>query len=258
MKPIRNTPVKKFFDLVNANKSGYPKTIYDDGETKFQVWNSGSSSLVLLIKNSIIPIDAELLSEIWHCGERRVSFHPPSEMNSQISGILQCYTFDSREHFLETDEFLMVSLEDEIAIDIGDQFDEDGVAYAKDIYEQFRKDWAVEVDEMDKKYYRDTTTRPMHSNIAILQDRLNKLESEIEAVEVNENDGDSYEKAVETLSDKDGYYFEEINYLMGEIPDEGGPKEEADAISEIERRIKELKQKMRDKLDEIGYEDPED
>lgn len=257
MKPIRNIPVKRFAELLKTNKSGYPKSIFDDGETKVQVWNRGSSELVLLIDNRIIPKNAEMLSKTWGHDEWRVSFQPPAKVNSQISRILRSYLFDGPEDFLETDEFLMVRLEDEIAMDIGKQFDEDGVVYKKDIYEQFQKDLASDLDEIDKEYYRTHTNRPTHPNIAIVRDRLEKLESKIEAVEVNEDGSDSYQAAGRILSDDDGC-FEEIYSLLRDIPNEGGPREEDEAKSEIERRIKGLKQKMGEKLDEIGYENPEE
>jgi hypothetical protein len=262
MNPIRHTPLRKFSDELQKNTTGYPKTIYDDGDTKFQVWNFGNSFLVLLIKNSIIPKDAELLSEIWPHGERRVSFRPPSQMNPNISDILEMCAFDSQECFSETDEWLMVSLEDEIAMDIGRQLEEYGVGYKKEIYDQFLKDRGAELDAMDRDYYRTHATRPVHPNIAILQEKVSTLEATIEhaieVLEVDEDDRESYEEAVETLRDSDGYFFEELYQIKEETPKTGGTAAEEDAMADIDRRIEELKRRMRHKLEEMGYQGAQD
>ena len=47
-------------------------------------------------------------------------------------------------------------------------------------------------------------------------------------------------------------------HFQQEIPTSGGTEAEENAVLEIERKIKELDQKRRRKLDEIGYENPED
>jgi hypothetical protein len=252
MKPHKHTPVRKFSDELKRNAAGYPKSIYDDGDTKFQVWNSGNSFLVLLIKNSIIPRDTELLSEVWSHGERRVSFCPPRQMSPTISAILRCYAFGSQEHFWETDEYLMVSLEDEIAVDIGSQFEEDGVVYKKDIYERFRKDLGAELDAMKRDYYKAHATRPVHPNVAKLQEKLGELEARVEALEANQDDSESYEKAVETLRDSNDHFFEELYQIKDQIPSNGATEAEDDTMADIERRIDQLKQRMRRKLDELG------
>jgi hypothetical protein len=54
------------------------------------------------------------------------------------------------------------------------------------------------------------------------------------------------------------FLFEEINHHRQEIPTSGGTEEEEDALCAIDRRMEELDQKRRQKLDEIGYEAPED
>ncbi len=62
--------------------------------------------------------------------------------------------------------------------------------------------------------------------------------------------------AVEKLQNDVDDSLEEIEYFQQNIPP-GGPEEE-DALSDFERRIKELKRKRKQKLDDIGYESPED
>ncbi len=113
-------------------------------------------------------------------------------------------------------------------------------------------------DELKKEYYRNNATRPTHQNIAILQTKLDELQACIEAVEVNDDNENSYEKAVEILLGGADNEFEEIEQFKQEIPTSGGTEAEEIGILEIERRIKELDQKRRRKLDEIGYESPED
>ena len=72
--------------------------------------------------------------------------------------------------------------------------------------------------------------------------------------DIPKSDFEGYPKTVYD----DGDDFEEIEHIQLGIPTSGGPEAEDDALLEIERSVKELDQKRRQKLDEIGYESPED
>jgi hypothetical protein len=108
-------------------------------------------------------------------------------------------------------------------------------------------------DKLKEEYYKYNTTRPTHPNIAIIQTKVNALRATIEAVEVNEDD-----EAVKKLRENVEHEFELISYLLEEIPKTGGTEEEEEGVLAIKQKIKELDKKMRQKLDEIGYESSED
>ena len=115
-------------------------------------------------------------------------------------------------------------------------------------------------DELKKEFYKYNATRPPHPNIAIIRRKLDERQAYIEAVEANDDKENSYEEAVEKLDDPDGLFFEEINQLLQQIPwrDSHSTEEEEDAVADIQRKIRELDQKRRQKLDDIGYESHED
>lgn len=113
-------------------------------------------------------------------------------------------------------------------------------------------------DELKNEYYRINATRPIHPNIAILQTKLDALRTTIEAVEVNEDDRNSYDEAVEKLLVGIEHDFEEFSIIQEAIPTTGGTEAEEEAVFEIEQKIKELAKKRWQKLDDIGYERPED
>jgi hypothetical protein len=257
--------MKNFSDVPKGDFDGYPKTIYDDGGTKLEIWKfhasiADYSKLTLLIANRLFSKSETGAVKVKIYGDEYVCLKPPCQMNPQIRNALADERFEAEgEGDIEpTNEFLIIRLGDSLAYDIGHLFDENNVVYDKEKYIQFVKDRGTEEGELKKAVYAANATRPMHPNIATLQDKLGKLESIIEAVEVNEDDRDSYEKAVETLRDDDGYFFEEVYQIKEGIPPNGATEAEDDAMSEIERRIEQLKRKMRQKLDEIGYGSPED
>ncbi|MGD0253526.1 MAG: hypothetical protein ABSC01_12620 [Verrucomicrobiota bacterium] len=251
--------------MTKSDFEDYPKPIYDDGDTKLEIRKfSGSiaeySRLTLLIANRLF-LEGEIGAvKVKIHGDECVCLKPPRKMNLKIKNALHDERFEAEgeDDISHDGEFLIIQLGDKLAFDIGRLFDENDVIYDKEQYIQFIKDRGTEEGELKKAVYAANATRPMHPNIAILQDRLGKLESIIEAVEVNEDDRDSYEKAVEILRDDDGYFFEEIYQIKEGIRPRGATEAEDDAMSEIERRIEQLKRKMRQKLDEIGYESPED
>lgn len=92
------------------------------------------------------------------------------------------------------------------------------------------------------------------SNIPILQTKLDELKACIETVEVNDDKENSYEEAIETLLGGVNKDIEEIEWLKN---DPSTLAEEV-ALLEIGRKIKELDKMRWQKLDEIGYESPED
>ena len=80
----------------------------------------------------------------------------------------------------------------------------------------------------------------------------------IDAVDANEAEETPFDKAVEVLIDDAGFLLEEIFDLREHIPASGGTQEEEEALCETDRRIQELKQKRRQKLDELGCDSPAD
>jgi hypothetical protein len=246
--------------MTKSDFEDYPKPIYDDGDTKLEIRKFAEySRLTLLIAKRLFLENEVGAHKVRVNDVECICLKPPFKMNPQIKNALQNERFEAEGDDISDDgKFLIIQLGDDLALEIGRLFDENNVVYDKEQYIQFIKDWGAEKEKCDKSFYAANATRPMHPNIAILQDRLGKLESVIEAVEVNEDDRDSYEKAVEILRDGDGYFFEEIYQIKEGIHPRGATEAEDDAMSEIERRIEQLKRKMRQKLDEIGYESPED
>jgi hypothetical protein len=242
---------------------GYPKTIYDDGYTKLQVWKlkgSEYSQLTLLIANGLFSVGEVGAVNVMMNGDEYVCLKPPRKMSSQIKNALHDERFETEgEDDIKRDsEFLVIRLGDTLANDIGRLFDENNVIYNEAQFIQFQKDRCAEEDKFKKAYYAATATRPIHPNIAILQTKLDELDASIEAVEVNDDNENSYDEAVETLRAGVDNCLEEIEHFQQEIPDSGGTEAEENAVLEIERKIKELDQKRRRKLDDIGYENPED
>jgi hypothetical protein len=256
----------KFSDVRKSDINGYPKTLYDDGDTKLQIWafkgsiTSQTSILTLLISTELISKYGGGAVKIKIQGDECVSLDLPGGMNAQIRNALHGERFETQgeDDILPTDEFLIIQLGDTLAYDIGRLFDENNVVYDKEQYIQFIKDRSAEEDELNKGICAANATRPIHPNIAILQAKLDELQAFIEAVEVNDDNENSYDDAVETLLAGVDNYFEEIGHYQQDIPTSDGTEAEEDAVREIERRIKELDQKRRQKLDEIGYESPED
>jgi hypothetical protein len=253
--------VSKFSDVRKSDINGYPKTIYDDGDTKLEVWKfTNLSRLTLLIANRLISKSEIGAVMVKIKGDEFVSLDLPCGMKSEIRNALHGEPFEAEgeDDILATDEFLIIQLGDTIENDIGRLFDENNVRYNKEQYIQFKKDRSAEEDELKKAFYSANATRPMHPNVEILRTKLDELQAFIEAVGVNDDNENSYEEAVETLRGGVDNYFEMIEQFREEIPTSGGTEAEEDAVIEINRRITELNQNRLQKLDEIGYESPED
>jgi hypothetical protein len=254
----------KFEDISSINMEGFPKTVYDDGETRLEVWKSEGgitrevNSLNLLIANQLLG-DAEGAIIVNIRGDEHVSLDLPSIMNVKIRNALQGRHFEAENNDIQlTDKYLIIRLGDSLANDVGRLFDENGVVYDRGCYLQFLQDRDAEEAALNKAYYASTTTRPTHPHIAIIKTKLNELQAFIEAVEVSDDDRTSYETAVEKLQMGADALFDEIDFFQQNIPSEGGPEEESDALVDFDRRIKALKRMRRQKLYEIGYENPED
>ena len=257
--------VRNFSDVPKSDFDGYPKTIYDDGYTKLEIWKfkgafAEYSRLTLLIANELF-LDGEVgATKVMMNGDECVCLKPPRKMNPQIKDALNNERFETEgEDDIEpTSEFLIIRLGDALAYGIGRLFDENNVNYNREQYIQFLKDRGGEEGRFNKAVYAMTATRPIHPNIAILQTKLDELRAYIEAVEVNDDNENSYDEAVETLLAGVDNCLEVIEHFQQEIPTSGGTEAEENAVLEIERKIKELDQKRRRKLDDIGYENPED
>lgn len=257
--------MRNFPDVPKSDFDGYPKTIYDDGDTRLEIWKfkgsmSEYSQLILLIANRLFSVGEVGAVKLKINGDEYVCLKPPQKMKPQIKNALQDERFETEgeDDIESTSEFLIIRLGDELANGIGRIFDDNNIDYEKEQYIQFLKDRGSEEDKFKKSIYAANATRPTHRNIAILLTKLDDLRALIEAVEVNEDEENSYEKAIETLHKDVDLLFEEIEYFQQEIPNRGGTEEEDDALVEIDRRIKELDQRRRRKLDEIGYENNEE
>jgi len=257
--------MKNFSDVPKSDFEGFPKTIYDDGDTKLEIWKFKDSmveysQLILLIPNRLFSEGEVGAVKLKITGDEYVCLKPPRRMKPQIKNALQDERFETvgEDDIEPTSEFLVIRLGDELAHGIGRIFDENKIDYEKEQYIQFLKDRGAEEDKLKKSFYAANATRPTHRNIAILLTKLDTLQAFIEEVEVDEDDENAYENAVEKLHEGVDFFFEEIEHFKQEIPNSGGTEEEDDALIEIDRRVKELDQKRRQKLDEIGYENVEE
>ena len=261
---MKDANATKFEDVININMEGYPKTVYDDGETRLEIWKYEGAitrevnSLNLLIPNPLLE-EAEGAKIVNIRGDEHVSLDLPSEMNVKIRNALHGRHFEAENDDIQlTDTYLIIHLGGSLANQVGRLFDKNGVVYNKSFYLQFLKDRDAEGAELTKAVYASNTTRPIDRHIAIIKTKLDELQAFIEAVEVSDDDQDSYEIAIEKLQQHVDHIFEEIHFLKEEIPSRGGPEEEDDALLDFEQRIKELKRMRRQKLEDIGYECPED
>jgi len=258
--------MKNFLDVPKSDFAGYPKTIYDDGDTRLEIWKfKGSmaeySQLILLIANRLFSEGEVGAVKLKINGDECVCLKPPRKMKPQIKNALQDERFETvgEDDIEPTSEFLIIRLGDELANGIGRILDDNNIDYEKEQYIHFLKDRGAEEEKLKKSCYAANATRPPHPNIEILQTKIKELQAHIEAVEVNDDNENSYEEAVKKLDDPNRLFFEEINQLLDEIPCDGhGTEEEENAVADIQRRIKELDQKRRQKLDEIGSQSPED
>ena len=254
--------MKKYSDVPKSNFAGYPKTIYDDGETKLEIWKfkgdfAEFSQMILLIPNGLISTGESGAIKVKMNGDDCVCIKPPRKMNPMLKASLydKRFEMDGDDDILPTDEYLVIRLGDSLAFDLAGLFNENGVGYNKELLNQYINDRGVEEDKFKKAIFAMNATRPTHGNIAIIKTKLKELKNYIENIQVDDGKEDSYDEEVERLVDPKGLFFEEIYYLIEEIHQDGhGTEEEADAVEDIQRRIKELDKMRRDKLDEIGYE----
>jgi hypothetical protein len=118
--------MRNFPDVPKSDFNGYPKTIYDDGDTRLEIWKlKGSmteySQLILLIANRLFSAGEVGAVKININGDEYVCLKPPKKMKPQIKDALQDERFETvgEDHIEPTSEFLIIRLGDELANGIG-------------------------------------------------------------------------------------------------------------------------------------------
>jgi hypothetical protein len=157
-----------FSDVPKSDFSDYPKTIYDDGDTKLEIWKfNGSiaeySRLILLIANRLFSKNEIGAVKVKMNGNECVCLKLPCQMNPQIKNALDDERFETEgEDDIEpTNEFLIIRLGGSLAYGIGRLFDENRVNYDKKQYTQFIKDRGIEEDKLEKAVCAANATRPI-------------------------------------------------------------------------------------------------
>ena len=149
--------MKKYSDVPKSDFADYPKTFYNDGDTKLETWKfkgafAEFSQLILLIPNKLFSAGESGAVKVKMKGENCIFLNPPRKMNPKLKTALQDERFEMEmdDDILPTDEFLIVRLGNSLAYDLERLFDMNGVGYNKELLVQYIKDLGVE-DEIFKK-----------------------------------------------------------------------------------------------------------
>jgi hypothetical protein len=221
--------VQSFDDLLKTYATNAPRSIYDAGHVKIQFWQGD-----------------------WQCSpmDQNRYLKLPASMNPGLKNLLRDNDDFLYDELIVTDQFVVVRL-DMAMKDMGMLFAIYGIDYNKEIYAQFMRAYEEGKKNLDDFYYNSGPRRPVHPNIAILQQKLDELDGQIEAANLDTDDSDEYQAALELLRDEDGYFFERVHHLLEEIPNQGGSREEDQARTEIERRLEFLMDKRDKKLQDL-------
>ena len=145
----------KYSDIRKRNIPGYPKSIYDDGQTKLEVWKFHRISiLTLLIANKLITKAEPGAINLTINGVDYLSLDLPSGMNPLLREALDCRRFqrqDDPHDLTPTDEFLIIQLGHLLANQIGSILDKQNVQYRKDAYLEFKKNWSAEMAQFEQE-----------------------------------------------------------------------------------------------------------
>ncbi len=247
--------MKNFSDVPKSDFDGYPKPIYNDGDTKLEIWKFNGpiaeySRLTLLIANKLFS-EGEI-GAVKINGDECVCLKPPRKMSPQIRDALQDERFEAEgEDDIEpTTEFFIIRLGEALAYDIGRLFDENNVVYDKEQYAQFIKDRGAEEDELRQIAVPPRSEAQEHNFVRIRRSIL-EIASQIE--NPNLEDYDNAEEILQDLKQRLREVEEEIYALsnLSKALDEEGAYDLAQETEKVAKRIK-------SKLDEIGCESSED
>jgi hypothetical protein len=249
VKNPQSKPLKSINELTRENEPGYPRSIYDDSKVMLQHWKRGGANELILVitKDSYTENEKRLY---WDCQNDQPSIYlnvPQNVINGIVAALRSC-SADLEREIVVLKECLAVILEDETAQGIGELLEQTGINFNADIYGEFQKAHAEDMKTLNEMYYKSLPFRPIHPNISVLEQELKKIETQIDAVDLDSDDYDECQKRVEFLADKHGYMFEKCHILLEEITNESGSKEEDKARSEIERRTEKLLKKKHSKL----------
>lgn len=139
-----------FADERRRNVQGYPRTIYDDGDTRIEVWKYNNVSiLVLLIPNHLLTQN-EPGATRWKINDIDfINLELPAGTNPLLREALDCQRFASEDSddVLATDEYLRIHLGITLTNDFGELLDRWKVNYDRPSYLAFKKEWSAEIDK---------------------------------------------------------------------------------------------------------------
>ena len=150
---IRTRPMNKYSDVPKSDFAGYPKTLYDDGDTKLEIWKfkgafAEFNQLILMIPNKLFSSGESGAVKVKMKGVNCICLNPPRKMNPRLKTALQDERFEMKmdDDILPTDEYLIVRLGNSLAYDLERLFDMNGVGYNKELLIQYIKDLGVEAE----------------------------------------------------------------------------------------------------------------
>jgi len=147
----------KYSDVPKSDFAGFPKTLYDDGDAKIEIWRykgafAEYSQLTLLIPNKFFSAGENVAVKVRIKGKNCICLNPPRKINPKLNAALQDERFEMErdDDVLPTDEYLIIRLGNSLAFNLERLFDKHGVGYNRELLIQYLKDLGVE-DEIYKK-----------------------------------------------------------------------------------------------------------
>jgi len=174
-------------------------------------------------------------------------------MKPQIREVFDGLPFDTEDKNLIdielTDAFVVIHFDEEVAFGLEECLDECEVIYNREEFLQFQNELRVELDALDKELEEMSASKrtPAQSQaFASIDAWISRLDSQINNVDLEE---DNVLDTFENLS-------REIDTVEMEI--ESVSWERGDRLPyDLRERLTVVRKRIKNKLDEIGYEGPE-